>query len=171
MGELNALEREFLRVTDWDLCVSRARGCYRMANHAGKPERWSRNVLTCLSKQVPAELIQQYYSSLIRSHGGFVQSSPPEKSPFTIFPLEGPSKVKPRKSNSADDHERKSGDDDDDVGDRDGGMDVDGDGVEDEVRIRSGQTGATEQEVVEVLMTVLKGEARLSVCMPQCYFW
>lgn len=117
-------------------------------------------MLTCLSRQVPAELIQQYYSSLIRSHGGFVQSSPPEKSPFTIFPLEGPSKVKPRKSNSADDHERKSGDDD--VGDGDGGMDVDGDGVEAEVRVRPGQTGSTEQDVVEVLMTVLKGEARLS---------
>lgn len=70
VGELNALEREFLRVTDWDLCV-------------------------------PAELIQQYYSSLIRSHGGYIQSEPPNVSPFTTFPLVATEKKKEDVTESA----------------------------------------------------------------------
>ena len=106
-------------------------------------------------------MIQQYYSSLIRSHGGFVQSSPPEKSPFTVFPLEGPSKIKPRKSHSGDSHSnnKKGADVEDEE------MDVDADVVkeEDKVRVRPGQTGSTEQEVLGVLKDVLKGKR-----MPPC---
>ncbi|KAL1412079.1 Pho80p cyclin [Vanrija albida] len=55
VGELNALEREFLRVTGWALCCN-------------------------------ADLLQRYYSSLIRSHGGYTQASEPEVSPFLPFP-------------------------------------------------------------------------------------
>ncbi|WOO80198.1 Nuc-1 negative regulatory protein preg [Vanrija pseudolonga] len=55
VGELNALEREFLRVTGWALCCN-------------------------------ADLLQRYYSSLIRSHGGYTQAPEPEVSPFLPFP-------------------------------------------------------------------------------------
>ncbi|KAK1926282.1 cyclin-domain-containing protein, partial [Papiliotrema laurentii] len=41
--ELNALEREFLKVTQWNLCCN-------------------------------ADLLQRYYTSLIRSHGGYTQA-------------------------------------------------------------------------------------------------
>ncbi|WWC57850.1 uncharacterized protein I303_100385 [Kwoniella dejecticola CBS 10117] len=61
-GELNALERELLRVTKWDLC------CH-------------------------AEQLQKYYSSLIRSHGGYAQSPQPASPPFLPFPR---SRSKPR---------------------------------------------------------------------------
>ncbi|WWD22318.1 hypothetical protein CI109_106809 [Kwoniella shandongensis] len=61
-NELNALERELLRVTKWDLC------CH-------------------------ADTLQKYYTSLIRSHGGFTQASPPPISPFMDFPR---SRSKPR---------------------------------------------------------------------------
>ncbi|KAJ9096720.1 hypothetical protein QFC21_004990 [Naganishia friedmannii] len=59
VNELNALERELVKVTDWNLCVH-------------------------------AELIQQYYTSLIRSHGEYAQSVQPAASPFTAFPLPDP---------------------------------------------------------------------------------
>ncbi|CAK9787045.1 cyclin-domain-containing protein [Cutaneotrichosporon oleaginosum] len=58
VGELNSLEREFLRVTAWALCCN-------------------------------ADLLQRYYTSLIRSHGGFVQAPEPEVSPFMAFPDAG----------------------------------------------------------------------------------
>ncbi|EJT46756.1 hypothetical protein A1Q1_04721 [Trichosporon asahii var. asahii CBS 2479] len=61
VGELNNLEREFLRVTGWALC--------------------------------------RYYTSLIRSHGGFVQAPEPEVSPFRAFPDAG--KEAPTDSQSA----------------------------------------------------------------------
>ncbi|ODO01911.1 alternative cyclin Pho80 [Cryptococcus wingfieldii CBS 7118] len=54
-GELNALERELVRVTEWDLC------CH-------------------------AETLQRYYTSLIRSHGGYTQAPEPATSPFVQFP-------------------------------------------------------------------------------------
>ncbi|KAL7418946.1 Pho80p cyclin [Cryptotrichosporon argae] len=54
-NELNSLEREFLRVTEWALCCN-------------------------------ADLLQRYYSSLIRSHGGFTQAPEPQVSPFRAFP-------------------------------------------------------------------------------------
>ncbi|WVW81508.1 hypothetical protein I302_103502 [Kwoniella bestiolae CBS 10118] len=60
--ELNALERELLRVTKWDLC------CH-------------------------AEQLQKYYTSLIRSHGGYAQSPQPSIPPFLPFPR---SRSKPR---------------------------------------------------------------------------
>ncbi|KAJ9121882.1 hypothetical protein QFC24_004464 [Naganishia onofrii] len=41
-------------------------------------------------EQVHAELIQQYYTSLIRSHGEYAQSAQPPASPFTAFPLPDP---------------------------------------------------------------------------------
>ncbi|ORX33556.1 cyclin-domain-containing protein [Kockovaella imperatae] len=53
-NELNALEREFLKLTQW--------------------------TLTC-----NAELLQRYYTSLIRSHGGYKQASEPTSSPFMSF--------------------------------------------------------------------------------------
>ncbi|OCF33069.1 alternative cyclin Pho80 [Kwoniella heveanensis CBS 569] len=53
--ELNALERELVKVTKWDLC------CH-------------------------AEQLQKYYSSLIRSHGGYVQAPAPEVPRFLPFP-------------------------------------------------------------------------------------
>ncbi|KAJ9114743.1 hypothetical protein QFC22_005619 [Naganishia vaughanmartiniae] len=59
VNELNALERELVKVTDWNLCVH-------------------------------AELLQQYYTSLIRSHGEYAQSVQPSASPFTAFPLPDP---------------------------------------------------------------------------------
>ncbi|OCF70920.1 alternative cyclin Pho80 [Kwoniella mangroviensis CBS 8886] len=62
--ELNALERELLRVTKWDLC------CH-------------------------AEQLQKYYTSLIRSHGGYAQSPQPANPPFLPFPR---SRSKPRAS-------------------------------------------------------------------------
>ncbi|KAI9636014.1 cyclin-domain-containing protein, partial [Dioszegia hungarica] len=55
VGELNALEREFLRVTQWNLCCN-------------------------------ADLLQRYYTSLIRSHGGFTQAPAPAVPPFRAFP-------------------------------------------------------------------------------------
>ncbi|KAI5451069.1 Pho80p cyclin [Naganishia albida] len=61
VNELNALERELVKVTDWNLCVH-------------------------------AELLQQYYTSLIRSHGHYAQSPQPTDSPFTTFPLPEPQK-------------------------------------------------------------------------------
>ncbi|WRT63559.1 uncharacterized protein IL334_000464 [Kwoniella shivajii] len=60
--ELNALERELLRVTKWDLC------CH-------------------------ADQLQKYYTSLIRSHGGYIQSPPPSIPAFLPFPR---SRSKPR---------------------------------------------------------------------------
>lgn len=54
-SELNALERELLRVTEWNLC------CH-------------------------AETLQKYYTSLIRSHGGYMQAPHPAVSPFRSFP-------------------------------------------------------------------------------------
>ncbi|GHJ88115.1 hypothetical protein NliqN6_4517 [Naganishia liquefaciens] len=61
VNELNALERELVKVTDWNLCVH-------------------------------AELLQQYYSSLIRSHGQYTQCPQPSDPPFTAFPLPEPQK-------------------------------------------------------------------------------
>jgi hypothetical protein len=68
---------------------------------------------------------------LIRSHGGYVQSGPPEKSPFTVFPLEG-----------------------------EGGEGMEVDVVKDEIRVRSGETGKTEKEVESLLKEVLRGKER-----------
>nr|ODN86672.1 alternative cyclin Pho80 [Cryptococcus depauperatus CBS 7841] len=50
-AELNALERELLKVTEWDLCCR-------------------------------AETLQKYYTSLIRSHGGYTQAPAPPESSF-----------------------------------------------------------------------------------------
>jgi hypothetical protein len=94
-------------------------------------------------KQVPAELIQQYYSSLIRSHGGFVQSEPPEKSPFTVFPLEGPTRKLSGKTAQPDDQSKE-----------DEEMDI----VQEQLPVRTGQTGSSEQDVVNVLNQTLRGE-------------
>ncbi|WVQ94007.1 hypothetical protein IAU59_001085 [Kwoniella sp. CBS 9459] len=65
--ELNALERELVKVTKWDLC------CH-------------------------AEQLQKYYSSLIRSHGGYVQAAEPEVPRFLPFPR---SNSKPRSAAAA----------------------------------------------------------------------
>ncbi|WVQ80471.1 hypothetical protein IAT38_002576 [Cryptococcus sp. DSM 104549] len=54
-AELNALERELLKVTEWDLC------CH-------------------------AETLQRYYTSLIRSYGGYTQAPEPTIYPFRSFP-------------------------------------------------------------------------------------
>lgn len=112
--------------------------------------------------QVPAELIQQYYSSLIRSHGGFVQSSPPEKSPFTVFPLAGPVKNRPTKRDSGDEN-RASGSGSSsgkDEADDEGGEGMEVDMVKNEIRVRSGETGKTEKEVESLLKEVLRGKER-----------
>ncbi|GFZ50652.1 hypothetical protein JCM24511_08410 [Saitozyma sp. JCM 24511] len=68
VAELNALEREFLKVTQWALCCN-------------------------------ADLLQRYYTSLIKSHGGYTQAPPPEIPPFLAFPR---SQSKPRSADSAD---------------------------------------------------------------------
>ncbi|BEJ14578.1 hypothetical protein CspHIS471_0403450 [Cutaneotrichosporon sp. HIS471] len=102
VGELNSLEREFLRVTGWALCCN-------------------------------ADLLQRYYTSLIRSHGGFVQAPEPEVSPFMAFPDAGKAQSDPdTPANSARDEAEANGSemgsvdggDDDDEGDDDEDMDV-----------------------------------------------
>jgi hypothetical protein len=122
----------------------------------------SLSVFSFAGVQVPAELIQQYYSSLIRSHGGFVQSGPPEKSPFTVFPLEGPVKNRPAKRDSGDEN-RASGSGSSsakDEAEEGGGEGMDVDMVKDEIRVRSGETGKTEKEVESLLKEVLRGKER-----------
>jgi len=95
-----------------------------------------------MREQVPAELIQQYYSSLIRSHGGFVQSEPPETSPFTVFPLEGPTRKLWGKKGQPDEEVKE-----------DEGMDM----IQEQLPVRVGQTGSAEQDVVNILKETLRG--------------
>ncbi|GMK58906.1 hypothetical protein CspeluHIS016_0603480 [Cutaneotrichosporon spelunceum] len=97
VGELNSLEREFLRVTGWALCCN-------------------------------ADLLQRYYTSLIRSHGGFVQAPEPEVSPFMAFPDAGKaqsdldtSATSARDETEANEPESGSVDEADDAGDGDEG--------------------------------------------------
>ncbi|EIW67858.1 hypothetical protein TREMEDRAFT_74329 [Tremella mesenterica DSM 1558] len=70
MQELNGLEREFLRVTKWNLCCT-------------------------------PDLLQRYYSSLIRSHGGYIQAPPPAVSPFYAFPRSASKPSSPAGSTSS----------------------------------------------------------------------
>jgi len=99
------------------------------------------SLLRC--RQVPAELIQQYYSSLIRSHGGFVQSEPPEKSPFTVFPLEGPIRKLWGKKGQPDEEVKE-----------DEEMDM----VQEQLPVRAGQTGSNEQDIEKILRETLRGQ-------------
>lgn len=70
--------------------------------------------------QCHADLLQRYYTSLIRSHGGYVQSPEPAESPFQAFPL------------VFDTQEVDEGDQDEDMSDGDGeGDEVEGENGDD----------------------------------------
>ncbi|WVF66392.1 hypothetical protein IAT40_001132 [Kwoniella sp. CBS 6097] len=119
--ELNALERELVKVTKWDLC------CH-------------------------AEQLQKYYSSLIRSHGGYVQAAPPPEPRFLPFPRSNskprtvaapsptPDPVAPTSTATADEDEtmdQSSGDEADADGDGDGMVVDDVSPTSDQIRGRS----------------------------------
>ncbi|KAK4686512.1 hypothetical protein P7C73_g3618, partial [Tremellales sp. Uapishka_1] len=87
--ELNDLEREFLRVTNWDLCCT-------------------------------SDLLQTYYTNLIKNHGGFVQAPPPDQSPFLAFPLSTSKPSSPAGSTSDLDDSASEDDDLDSDADLDG---------------------------------------------------
>ncbi|WWC85553.1 uncharacterized protein L201_000417 [Kwoniella dendrophila CBS 6074] len=106
--ELNALERELLRVTKWDLC------CH-------------------------ADQLQKYYTSLIRSHGGYAQSPQPDIPAFLPFPR---SRSKPRAAapsptpeGSVPPDEVEPPDEDDAMGesDSDGGLEEDAEGEDEDI--------------------------------------
>jgi hypothetical protein len=91
-------------------------------------------------------LIQQYYSSLIRSHGGYRQSSKPSQSPFTTFPLE------------SDGNEKKV---EEETQMEDGEQAIPENGDTDpvkQIKVEEGRTGMNETAVQAKLAAVLKGE-------------
>lgn len=99
-----------------------------------------------------AELIQQYYSSLIRSHGGYIQAPPPAKSPFTSFPLEGPV------ASSSSEEQTESRD----PSDGPMAMDIEPEEGASKAQIMQSLTGQDENDVTQVLNRVLNSASGMS---------